>query len=52
MMREPELRFAFGANWQSFVNTVVDEQRITTAVDSLQLQHADGYEYELLPSKS
>lgn len=29
-------RFAFGANWQSFVNTAVDEQRITTAVKSVQ----------------
>ena len=31
-----ETAFAFGANWQSFVNHAVDEQRVATAVESLQ----------------
>jgi 2-polyprenyl-6-hydroxyphenyl methylase/3-demethylubiquinone-9 3-methyltransferase len=29
-------RFEFGKNWQSFVHTAVNEQRITRAVDSLR----------------
>lgn len=35
-MAQVDLRFDFGKNWQSFVHTAVNEQRITRAVDSLR----------------
>ncbi|MCJ7530226.1 MAG: class I SAM-dependent methyltransferase [Anaerolineales bacterium] len=35
-MGESELRFAFGKNWQNFVDTCMQEQRITSAVNSIK----------------
>ncbi len=35
-MAEKDVRFAFGENWQSFVDTVLNTQRVLKAADSLR----------------
>lgn len=35
-MGESELRFAFGKNWQNFVDTCMQNQRITNAVNIIK----------------
>jgi 2-polyprenyl-6-hydroxyphenyl methylase/3-demethylubiquinone-9 3-methyltransferase len=35
-MGESEIRFAFGKNWQNFLDTCMQDQRINSAVDSLR----------------
>jgi len=35
-MTEKEVRYDFGANWEDFVNTALNERRVANAVDSLR----------------